>query len=170
MGSISNTVILTPTLTWEQRVGFTRLQAYSNTAQAFTPGEFGMSLLGSNTFPQIEISEADTTLGSGNEFGPSVSFGNAGMFQNQWEYGTTMNWVKGRHTLSFGGNWDHTQLNIINNNTSSDTLDFSTFTSFVEGAVKTGDVSTHSPVPPTAITDRIRSAHLSTTTIRFAAT
>ena len=47
--------------------------------------------------------------------------------QNQWEYGTTLNWVKGRHTLAFGGNLDHTQLNIINNNTNSDIYRFQDF-------------------------------------------
>ena len=35
--SINNTVILTPSLTWEQRAGFTRLRAYSATSQQFTP-------------------------------------------------------------------------------------------------------------------------------------
>jgi outer membrane receptor for ferrienterochelin and colicin len=75
------------------------------------------------------------------QFGSSVSFGNAGMYQNQWEYGSTLNWVKGKHTLSFGGQWDHTQLNIINNNTSDDTIDFKTFVNFVEGAVRTGTYS-----------------------------
>lgn len=138
VGSIENTVILTPTLTWEQRTGFTRLHAYASTSQAFSPSQFGISLPGPDTFPQFDISTADPTIGNGLEFGPSTSFGNAGMFQNQWEYGTTLNWVKGKHTLSFGAQWDHTQLNIVNNNTSTDTLNFSTFTSFVEGAVRSG--------------------------------
>ncbi len=61
------------------------------------------------------------------------------MFQNQWEYGTTLNGVKGKHTLAFGMQWDHTQLNIINNNTSTDTLDFTTFANFVEGQVRSGE-------------------------------
>ncbi len=52
------------------------------------------------------------------------------------------NWVKGRHTLAFGMLWDHTQLNIINNNTNTDTIDFKTFENFVEGAVRTGIDST----------------------------
>ncbi len=138
VASVENTVILTPALTWEQRAGFTRLHAYSNTEQAFSPSDFGMNLLGSKTFPQLEISTADPTIGAGLEFGPSTSFGNAGMFQNQWEYGTRLNWVKGKHTLSFGAQWDHTQLNIINNNTSSTVLIFSTFTSFAEGNVRSG--------------------------------
>ena len=141
VGSINNTVILTPSLTWEQRAGFTRLRAYSSTTQGFTPGQFGMNLLGSQVFPQIEIGTADNTLGNGLEFGSSTSFANAGMFQNQWEYGTTLNWVKGRHTLAFGALWDHTQLNIINNNTDTDKVSFKTFVNFVEGAVRTGTES-----------------------------
>ena len=139
VGSLENTVILSPTLTWEQRAGFTRLHAFSQTAQAFSPSDFGISLLGSNTFPQFDITTADPTISGGLEFGPSTSFGNAGMFQNQWEYGTTLNWVKGKHTLAFGAQWDHTQLNIINDNTSTDTLDFTNFTSFVEGKIRGGE-------------------------------
>jgi hypothetical protein len=139
--SLDNSVILTPSLTWQQHAGFTRMKAYSHTGQAFTPSSFGMNLLGSNTFPQIEMTTSDPTIQNGLQFGSSVSFGNAGMYQNQWEYGTTLNWVKGKHTLSFGTQWDHTQLNIINNNTSDDTIDFKTFVNFVEGAVRTGTYS-----------------------------
>jgi hypothetical protein len=142
VASINNTVILTPNLTWEQRVGFTRLRAYATTSQAFSPSDFGINLLGSTTFPQIQITQADPTLATELQFGPGTSFGNAGMFQNQWEYGTTLHWVKGRHTLAFGMLWDHTQLNIINNNTNTDNLNFRTFTDFVEGAVRTGIDST----------------------------
>lgn len=141
VGAIDNSVILTSSLTWQQHIGFTRLEAYSHTSQAFTPSDFGMNLLGSNTFPQIEMTTSDPTIASGLQFGSSVSFGNAGMYQNQWEYGTTLNWVKGKHTLAFGAQWDHTQLNIINNNTSDDTIDFKTFVNFVEGAVRTGTYS-----------------------------
>ncbi len=144
MGSIENTVILGPSVTWEQHVGFTRLHAYSSTSQALSPSQVGMSLLGSNTFPQLEILTADPTLDNSLEFGPSASFANAGMFQNQWEYGTTLNWVKGKHTLSFGGLWDHTQLNVINNNTATDLLEFTNFTSFVEGSIRSGEAFTGS--------------------------
>ena len=138
VGSVNNTVILTPNVTLEQRVGFTRLRAYSSTGQSFKPSDFGINLLGSNIFPKIEISAADPTLSSALEFGPAPSFANAGMFQNQWEYGTTLNWVKGRHTLAFGFLWDYTQLNILNQNTNTDTISFRTFMNFVEGSVRTG--------------------------------
>ncbi len=138
VGSIENTVILTPALTWEQRAGFTRLHAYATTGQAFTASDFGISLPGTTTFPQMNINTADPTISSGFEFGPSTSFGNAGMYQNQWEYGTTLGWIKGKHTLSFGVQWDHTQLNIINHNTSTDSLEFSDFASFVQGQIRLG--------------------------------
>jgi hypothetical protein len=141
VGSINNTVVLTPNLTWEQRVGFTRLHAFANSTQAFTPSDFGMNLLGSTSFPQIEITHADPTLSNELQFGGDSSFGNAGMYQNQWELGTSLNWVKGRHTLKFGLTWDHTQLNIINRNTNTDVIDFNSFENFVEGAVKTGVAS-----------------------------
>jgi len=140
--SLDNTVILTPSLTWQQRAGFTRMRAYSNTSQSYTPGQFGISLPGGSTaFPQMEISEDDPTLGNELQFGPSTSFGNAGMFQNQWEYGSTLSWVKGRHTLQFGVSWDHTQLNIINNNTNTDVIEFKTFETFAEGELRSGNYS-----------------------------
>jgi len=138
VGSVENILLLSPNLTWEQRAGYTRLQAYSHTSQAFTPQDFGMNLLGSTNFPQMEILTADPTIGYGLEFGPSTSFGNAGMYQNQWEYSTKLNWVKGRHNLSFGGQFDHTQLNIVNNNTSTDIVEFTNFMSFVEGSIRSG--------------------------------
>jgi Carboxypeptidase regulatory-like domain/TonB dependent receptor len=137
--SLNNTLIVSPNVTWAQNFGFTRLRAYAQTQQGFTPGDVGISLLGSATFPQFDISTADPQIADGLEYGPSASFGDAGMYQNQWEYGTTLNWVKGKHALSTGLEWDHTQLNVINNNTNTDTLDFTNFLTFVEGKVRGGD-------------------------------
>ncbi len=137
--SLANSVVLSPNLTWEQHVGFTRLRAYANTTNGFTPSSVGITLPGAATFPQFEIGTADPSVESGLEFGPSPSFGNGGMIQNQWEYGTSMSWVKGKHILSVGTTWDHTQLNILNNNTNTDTVDFETFADFVEGTLHGGD-------------------------------
>jgi hypothetical protein len=136
--SISNTDVLSPTLTWEQHAGFTRLRAYANSRQGFSPSALGISLLGSATFPQMEITTTDPTISSGVQFGPSTSFGDAGMFQNQWGGGSTLNLLKGKSTISVGGEWNHTQLNIINNNTNTDTLHFTDFVTFVEGSVRDG--------------------------------
>jgi carboxypeptidase family protein/TonB-dependent receptor-like protein len=137
--SVGNTVVLSPNLTWEQHVGFTRLKAYAHTTSGFTPSSMNISLPGAASFPQFEITYADPTINSGLEFGPSTSFGNGGMFQNQWEYGTSMSTVRGRHVISFGVLWDHTQLNLINNNTNTDTIYLNTFLDFVEGNLHGGD-------------------------------
>ena len=137
--SLSNSVVLSPTLTWEQHVGFTRLRAIANTTKAFTPGSVGITLPGSATFPDFTISQTDPTIDSGLEFGPSTSFGDGGMIQNQWEYATSASWVKGKHILTVGTMWDHTQLNVLNKNTNTDTLDFQTFVDFVEGTLHGGD-------------------------------
>jgi hypothetical protein len=88
------------------------------------------------------VCQGRCSLGGTFTFGANPSFGNAGMYQNQWEYATTLRWVKGRHSLSFGANLDQTQLNIINNNTNSDIIAFSSFTNFLEGVVRTGTNST----------------------------
>jgi hypothetical protein len=139
VASITNTAILSPSITWEQHAGFTRLRAYAATEQDFNPTDLGMNLLGSQAFPQFDIATADPTISAGLEFGPSASFGNAGMYQNQWEFGSSLALVKGEHTITTGAEWDYTQLNIINNNTNTDTLDFTNFLTFVEGEVHDGD-------------------------------
>jgi hypothetical protein len=141
VGAISNTVILSPNLTWTQKIGYTRMMAYANTSQAYTPSDFGINLFGGNTFPQITISSDDPSVGKSLAFGNSQAFGNEGMFQNQLEYGTALNWVKGRHTLSFGAQIDQAQLNILNHNTNTDTVAFKTFLLFAEGTVTTGSKS-----------------------------
>lgn len=136
--SLSNTFTLSPNATWEQHGGFTRLRAYANTHQGFSPSALGISLPGGATFPQFEISTTDPTISAGVEFGPSTSFGDAGMFQNQWGGGSTLNLLKGKNTISVGGEWNHTQLNIINNNTNTGSLHFTDFGTFAEGSVRDG--------------------------------
>ena len=138
VGSIENTLVITPTMTLVQRLGFTRMLAYASTQQEFTPQQFGINLLGLTSFPQIEVSSFDPTLGNKIEFGNSTSFGNAGMYQNNWEYSNALNWVKGRHTLAFGFQFDRTQLNIINEASASSVIDFSSLANFLEGNVRTG--------------------------------
>ncbi len=138
VGSINNTVVLSPSLTWEQRAGFTRLEAFAGTSQAFKPSDFGMNLLGSTVFPAISITAADPTVAQPLQFGPNSSFANAGMYQNQWEYASTLNWIRGKHTLSGGFQWDHAQLNIINRNNETDQITFTDFMAFVEGNVRPG--------------------------------
>jgi hypothetical protein len=141
VGSISNTVVVSPTFTWQQKIGFTRMNAYANDGQPYTPSTFGINLFGGQSFPQISIAAADPTVNKTLSFGNSQAFGNEGMFQNQWEYGTSVNWVKGKHTFSFGAQIDYAQLNVLNHNTNTDTIAFTSFLNFAEGNVRTGKSS-----------------------------
>ncbi len=138
VATIENTVILSPSLTWEQHVGFTRLRAFADTSQPLTSTAAGINLFGSARFPAINIQHADGTLGNGFGFGPVNNFANAGMFQNQWEYESNIGWALGRHTITIGAQWDHTQLNILNRNNQTSTVDFVDFSSFLTGDVRTG--------------------------------
>ncbi len=141
VGSIANTVILNPSLTWEQHIGFTRLRAFAGTSQPFTSGDYGINVFGSQRFPAINIQRVDDALGNGFSFGPTSNFSNAGMFQNQWEYESNLGWVIGKNTLTIGAQWDHTQLNILNRNNDTASLAFTDFTTFLTGDVRSGNNS-----------------------------
>jgi hypothetical protein len=136
--SLENTTILGPNLTWTQRVGFTRQRAYSTTSQAYTPQQFGINLFGYTRFPGITITTADPNIGNSLPFGPASNFANAGVFQNQFQGGTDLGWVVGRHTIAVGFNWNYTQLNIINRNTDVASIGFNDFSQFLQGLVQPG--------------------------------
>jgi len=139
--SILNTTILSPNFTWVQKVGFIRERAFADTSQPFGPDKFGINIFGSKIFPGINISNGDgnnDTLG----IGPSGSpFANAGVIQNQFSVGSNANWVFGRHTISFGANWDHTQLNVINKSNQAATLTFATFPDLLTGTLRLGEAN-----------------------------
>ncbi len=119
--SLENTHIFTPRLTWEQKVGLIRQLATSFTGQPLTPEDAGINLFGSSIFPGITINSVDQPFpkptGARNDkltIGPTSNFSNTGFVQNTLELTSTLNYVVGRHSLAFGGNYDFTQLNILN--------------------------------------------------------
>jgi hypothetical protein len=145
--SLDSTTVLTPNTTWENRYGFIREVANATTAQALTPSNVGLNLLGSTRFPGIIIGNAD--LGAalegggivngfhGNQMsiGPSTNFANAGIFQNQHEGSSIYHWVHGRHSMAFGGIFDYTQLNVENRENQVASLSFNTFADFLQGTL-----------------------------------
>src|SRR5579863_143269 len=142
--SIDNTTVLTPNFTWQQRVGFIREIAFANTGQALTPSSVNMNLFGSTKFPSLTICPfGGCSDALGNSFntltvGPTDNFANAGVFQNQWELASDATWSHGIQSISFGFNWDHNQLNIINHNNQVASLSFNDFPSFLQGIIKPG--------------------------------
>jgi Carboxypeptidase regulatory-like domain/TonB dependent receptor len=125
--SLENTHVFSPRLTWEQKVGLIRQVATSFTGQPLTPQEAGINLFGSNLFPGITINSVDlpfpkpkpvppaTTVPNDKlTIGPTSNFSNTGFAQNTLELTSALNYVVGRHSFAFGGNYDFTQLNILN--------------------------------------------------------
>jgi hypothetical protein len=131
--SLDNTISLTSSTTWEQRIGFIRQIANAHTTQQLTPGSVNINLLGSRYFPGFTISNAGSGTGNELRIGPANNFANAGVFQNHFDAGTNYNWNVGRHSLSFGFGWDHGQLNVLNRENQVATFNFRDFSHFLTG-------------------------------------
>jgi hypothetical protein len=136
--SLENTTNLKPNMFWEQRIGFTRMKAYSGSSQAYTPQDYGINLFGSTRFPGITIDNPDNNTFVALNTGPTSNFANAGMVQNQYQASSNLTWIKGRHNIAFGGDWAYTQLNVINHNDQVASLDFSNFPDFLTGTLRPG--------------------------------
>jgi hypothetical protein len=134
-GSVENNVILSPTLTWSQRLGIGRQYNYSETGQPFTATSLGMNVLGSTQFPGLSISTSDPTLKKSLSIGPSGNFANTGFYQNRLQASTNLGWVKGRHTVSAGFNLDYTQLNIVNDTDATASESFTDMSALLAGNV-----------------------------------
>jgi carboxypeptidase family protein/TonB-dependent receptor-like protein len=137
--SLDNTTLVSPTVTWEQKGGFIRELAFATTAQPFTPSSVGINIPNSNRFPGLFIGTSDPTLGLSLSIGPSSPFSNAGVFQNQFDFGTNLYWVRGKHSFSFGANWDRNQLNVVNQNNEVAGLSFFSFPDFLIGSLRLGE-------------------------------
>jgi hypothetical protein len=133
---LDNTTMVTPTLTWEQKASVSRMFTYVRTQQPLSAVDAGIQIFGGTTpFPSISISTMDNTLRKGFNVGASFSNANAGTYQNQWEWASTLNWVRGRHTIGVGFSWDREQLNIVNNANNVASIGFGDFTNFLTGTL-----------------------------------
>lgn len=132
--SLDNTTAISPTMTWEQRFGFIRERAYASTSQFLAPSAVGISVPGSTLFPGINIHIADT-YGNSLAIGPTNNFANAGVFQNNFEWASNLKWVRGRHSIAVGFNFDDLQLNVVNKNNEVARITFEDFPSFLLGNV-----------------------------------
>jgi len=137
--SLDNTTILSPTVTWEQKIGFIREIAFSTTQQFVKPSDVGINLPGSTRFPGLTIDTPEPAVNSALTVGPASPFANAGVFQNQFDAGTNLNWVRGKHSFAFGANWDRNQLNVVNQNNQVAGLEFFSFPAFLTGSLRLGE-------------------------------
>lgn len=133
--SLDNTTSVTPGVTWEQRIGFIRQRAYATTSQFLKPSDIGMSLLGFNLYPQMNIKDADNVTFNSLSVGPTNNFANAGMFQNNFEGATNLQLVHGKQNIATGFSFDYTQLNVINRNNEVARVTFADFPGLLQGQV-----------------------------------
>lgn len=140
--SLENTVSLTPHISWEQKAGFLRMTVLSLTGQPFSPQDAGINLFGSSALPGIQVRDANGR--NSLSIGPTSNFANTGFAQNTFEGSSTLNWVLGKHVLSFGGNYDFSQLNIVNRANQVATLQYNSLAAFLEGGpLRTGTSSVY---------------------------
>jgi hypothetical protein len=137
--SLENNHVFSPRLTWDQKFGFLRMTADSQTAQPFGPSDIGgsgsgINLFGSTQLPGIIIRDFNSTKsGKTLDIGPSSNFSNTGFAQTTFEGTSNLNWIVGNHALSFGANYDYSQLNILNHANQVATLTFNSLANFLTG-------------------------------------
>ncbi|MGO8760225.1 MAG: carboxypeptidase regulatory-like domain-containing protein [Terracidiphilus sp.] len=131
VASLNNVQTIGSDLSISETVAILREKAYATNDQAFGPTDVGMSSAFGSYFPGITINDAigdQFDNPSGPLYGltsPSLAIGpnaeyqgtNTGVFQNRIMPSGTAIWAKGRHSVSFGGSWSYTQLNVRDHRT-----------------------------------------------------
>ena len=145
VATITNTQTLTPTFNIAEVFGFVREKLYSTVVQppGFAPADLGINAfnVGDTTFPGITIADALGTSSPGAlealQFGMTAASQGAftGIFQNRFMPSANAIWIKGRHTLTFGASWSHTQLNARDDRNDKGIIGFADFSQFAEGLV-----------------------------------
>ncbi len=125
--SVNNTYLIGSNLSTQQTLGFIREKLYNTNDQAFGPSNIpsgsypsaSIDTFGSSYFPGVSIihvlgdskvSGIGDTLNIGPGAGDQGSF--TGVFQNRLMPSANAIWVKGKHSIGFGGSYSFTQLNI----------------------------------------------------------
>ena len=162
VASISNTQTLTPNFNVVETFGFIREKIYSSIGEPFTPtslaafaetlpalsgfspADLTVNTFGSNNFPGMTIVDdfgndagynSNFVFNAGTTIGSTAASQGAftGVFQNRWMPSATATWVRGRHTLTFGGSYSYTQLNTRDDRTGKGMVGFTDFSSFLQG-------------------------------------
>ncbi len=148
VGVIDNTTSIGSRINWEQRVGFVRMYSYSYFEQHVDCG--GDATCGINMPTTSDSGSVPNTMlpglelqkfGSSNggtvlKVGPYSSFVNAGYYQNRINPSTNLIMAVGKHTLTMGGGYSDTQLNVINNRTGIGQVVVKDFPSFLQGKTR----------------------------------
>jgi Carboxypeptidase regulatory-like domain len=152
--SINNTYLIGSNLSTQQTLGFLREKLYNTNDQAFGPssipggayGNASIDTFGSNYFPGLSIIHVlgDSKIAG---VGDALNIGaNAtsqgsltGVFQNRLQPSGNAIWVKGKHSIGFGGSYSFTQLNIRDRRPGTGTVASNDFGQFLNGLVTPND-------------------------------
>jgi hypothetical protein len=152
VASLSNAQAITPRFSVTEVIGILREKVYSTIAQPFTPQQLGINTFGSNFFPGITVVDP---LGLGNPVanpggvtnlqfltigqGAASQGAFTGVFQNRIMPSANAIWMRGRHTVTFGGSYSYTQLNTRDRRTNQGIISSADFSQFIQGLVTTND-------------------------------
>jgi hypothetical protein len=151
VASLTNTQNIRPTFSVTEVIGILREKVYSTIGQPFSPQQFGINTFGSSFFPGITIVDPLGLSSSANAGGivnlqfltigeGSASQGpNTGVFQNRIMPSANAIWMRGRHTVTFGGSYAYTQLNTRDERTNQGMISTADFSQFLQGFVNTND-------------------------------
>jgi hypothetical protein len=151
VASLTSSHTLTPRLSVTEVLGILREKAYSTIAQPFTPQQLGINTFGSTYFPGITIVDPLGLNGPANVGGIAnlqfltIGQGAAsqgpftGAFQNRIMPSANAIWVRGRHTVTFGGSYAYTQLNARDERANQGMISTADFSEFLQGIVNIND-------------------------------
>ncbi len=126
----------------------------------FAPGDTLIDTFGSHFFPGISIVDdfgnplsnvysddapapggynVNAVYNAANNIGDGANSQGAftGVFQNRFQPSAQAIWIKGRHTITFGGSFSYTQLNARDDRTDKGTIAFNDFSDFLQGEAET---------------------------------
>ena len=146
VATLTNTQALRPNLNVQETFGFIRERLFSRVDQPFTPQQLGINAFGSSAFPGIGIvdnlgNEASQNVNAVENAPLLIGQGSnsqgafTGVFQNRFMPSANAIWSKGKHTITFGGNFSYTQLNTIDHRTNGGIVSSADFSQFIQGLV-----------------------------------
>ena len=158
--SLSHTQIVKNNLSVTETFGFIREKAYSTIDQPFTPAQFAtacqsltgasaadctINTFGSPIFPGVTINWPSVTGASGSptlpSYQPLLNMGAGaesmgafvGVFQNRFNPSANAIWTLGKHTITFGGSFEYSQLNTRDRRNQLGTIGAQTINQFLQG-------------------------------------
>jgi hypothetical protein len=113
VASLSNAITIGSHLNWQQLMGFSRQKSFTGFESQLNNNGIGFGFPSGN-FPGVSLTDLAYSAGGSITTGPSSNFIDAGYFQNRWNPSSNLIYTFHKHTLTVGGTYSYTQLNIRN--------------------------------------------------------